>query len=50
MRAGRKGKPRGEAASRSLEPVQILLMSLAGKWKEPRPYLAYQQGPFLTST
>lgn len=49
MRAGRKGKPRGEAARRSLEPVQILLMSLAGKWKEPRAYLAYQQGPFLTS-
>lgn len=49
MTAGRKGKPQGEAASRSLEPVQILLMSLAGKCKELRDYLAYQQGPFLTS-
>lgn len=49
MRAGRKGKPRGEAARRSLELVQILLMSLTGEWKKPSVYLAYQQEPFLTS-
>jgi len=50
MRAGRKGKPQGAAASRSLELVQILSISLAGEWKKPSVCLGYQQGPFPTSS